>query len=57
MLVPIISLRNKIKYIDRYTEPGRVRGRCYSMLVPIIYLSNKIKNIGIYVENLNVGVT
>ena len=43
--------------IDRYTEPGRVRGRYYSMLVPITYLRNKIKYIDIYVVNLNVGIT
>ena len=41
--------------VDRYTKPGRVRGRYYSMLVPIIYLRIKIKYIDIYVENLNVG--
>ena len=43
--------------VDRYTEPGRVRGRYYSMLVPIIHLRNEIKYIDVYVVNLNVGIT
>ena len=38
--------------IDGYTEPGRDRGRYYSMLVPINHLGNKIKHIDIYVEKL-----